>query len=388
MATIFKRFHKDLTTLKAHHWKYYFDVYSGCTHNCLYCLYRKNPSFGSYASVKSEDFLSKIENELDEICSESSSPGIFYMGATSDIYQPLEKDLNLTRDVIKLFLKRRLPLVLGTKSTLILKDLDILSQMASKELIEVSITLITLDEKLAKIIEPNAPSVENRLNLISNLTEANIPVSIHVAPFIPKHFTDSDLRNFIVKLRDVGAVGMYSCILGIRKSYASEFFNAISKYDTKFSNELRKMYIIKDNDSAKSPWSNLVYKEMKQLSKICQEENFEFYCEHIPVLDTNSREGGIFNFKLPTTGDMYRKFFPNEKIEFDELGAFLRGYPTFDESYIKLVSQLWNEGKLFQDTYFYPINESNIQYNNAPLIKAYEHRNYIDLKVNEVMTCD
>ncbi|HBV33508.1 TPA: hypothetical protein DEB72_03260 [Patescibacteria group bacterium] len=216
---ILKRFHKDVATLKAHHWKHFFDLYHSCSHNCVYCLYRQDENFGKCIPIPGVT-ADKIATELDNI----KSAGITYLGATSDVYQPMEKRLQLVRPVLKMFTEKQLPLILATKSMLIRRDIDLLSRLAADGLVEVSISIITLDESFAKLLEPGAPSPSKRVSLARELISSGIPVSFHVAPFIPGYFNDAVLRQFIYSLRDTKATGVYSCILGMRSAYKEEPF--------------------------------------------------------------------------------------------------------------------------------------------------------------------
>jgi DNA repair photolyase len=129
---IMKRFHKDLVTLKAHHWKNFFDLYRGCLHNCSYCLYRRNEAFGREIQPIKGVNTDRLAEELDAV----KPVGITYLGAISDVYQPIEEKLRLTRSMIEVFCKKHLPLIIATKVSLILRDIDLLTYLASKGLVE------------------------------------------------------------------------------------------------------------------------------------------------------------------------------------------------------------------------------------------------------------
>lgn len=374
---ILKRFHKDITTLKAHHWKNFFDLYRGCSHNCTYCLYRYDESFGKNVVPISRVNASRLAEELDNI----KPAGITYLGAISDIYQPMEERLELVRPILSVFYEKRLPLVIATKSLLIRRDIDLLSLLAKDGLIEVSITLITLDEDFAKLLEPNAPIPKERLNIVRELTSNGISVSFHVSPFFPRYFNDVSLQEFITALQKTGASGAYGCILGMRRPYKKNVLQSVRIIDSALAEYLSEIYKETGGPNAVSPLAQVVFAEMERFSRICKDCGFEFYCEHIPPLDTNTRTGGIFRFKLPTTGDMYRHFKEQGKQEviFDELEEYLANFSAVDEEYRSLVVNLWQAGVLFQDTNLVPASTKPEKYVFTDSIK---------LKVGEVMTCD
>ncbi len=375
--TILKRFHKDVTTIKAHQWKHFFDLYQGCSHNCAYCLYRQNENFGRCIPIP-DVTADQLAVELDNV----KPAGITYLGATSDIYQPIEKGLQLVRPILEVFCKKQLPIILATKSLLIRRDIDLLSRLAIDGLIEISITIITLDESFTKLLEPGAPSPSERLELARELTSNGIPVSFHVSPFIPSYFSDVALRKFVYALRKTKATGVYSCILGMRRAYKDTLIKKISTANQVLAKYLMGIYNEPKTPGAVSPLAHIVSTEMERFSQICHECGLEFYCEHLPYLDTNTRTKGIFQFKLPTVGDIYRHFIKvgKQEVQLSDLEDYLVDFPAVDEAYRSLVIDLWQAGILFQDTYFAAVG-----------IKPHEKYVLMDsvqLAVSEVMTCD
>jgi DNA repair photolyase len=293
----------------------------------------------------------------------------------------MEKELQFVRPILEVFCKKRLPIILATKSLLIRRDIDLLSRLAADGLIEVSITMITLDESFAKLLEPGAPSPSERLELVRELTSSGIPVSFHVSPLIPGYFSDAALRKFVYVLRETKAIGAYSCILGMRRAYKDTLIKKIGTANQALAKYLVGIYNEPKTPCAISPLACVVSGEMERFSQICRECGFEFYCEHLPYLDTNTRTGGISRFKLPTIGDIYRHFIElgKQEVQLSDLEDYLVDFPAVDEIYHSLVVDLWQAGILFQDTRFGAVG--------IKPCKKYILTDSVQLTVSEVMTC-
>lgn len=390
---IFRRFHRDIVTLKAHHWKYWFDLYSGCAHNCQYCLYRRDESFSEDIRPLLSDPVRQLKEALQRL---SDVKGIFYLGATSDIYQPIERETRQARQTLQLFFDLELPIVLGTKSPLILRDLDILEAMARRNLVEVSITIISLDPAFARFVEVGAPTIEERLETARELSSFGIPVNFHVAPLIPNYFNDYELVEFVSTLRDTGAVGMYSCILGIRRAYRQSFFDSMMKLNPSLARYLESVYISEEKTHAALPFEDIVLKEMTRLRDVCCQAGFDFFCEHIPAFDSRTRTGGIFGAKLPTTGDMYRYLVSLGKEEYlqTDLIDFTSQFPSADSSFTDLVLNEWQAGRLFEGTYLHPyrVGDNRLACEQSSDRSQSVHHYYLtsqlDTSLSEVLTCE
>ncbi len=164
--------------------------YQGCEHGCVYCYARNtHPYWGYSAGV---DFEQKIlvkrnaapllEAELRKKNWKASA--VMFAGNT-DIYQPAERRFGITRACLEVFWKYRHPAGLITKNSLILRDLDLLRQMAAENLVHVAISITTLQEDLRQFLEPRTASVAQRLRTVEMLSEAGIPVLVMMAPIIP-----------------------------------------------------------------------------------------------------------------------------------------------------------------------------------------------------------
>ena len=164
--------------------------YRGCEHGCVYCYAR--PSHAYVDLSPGLDFETKIFYKADAaqlLREEISRPGYrcrtIMLGANTDPYQPLEKRLHVTRDILEVLLEARHPVGVITKGALVLRDLDLLRELAARRLAQVTVSVTTLDPELKRTLEPRTASPQARLRVVSELARANVPVGVFAAPMIP-----------------------------------------------------------------------------------------------------------------------------------------------------------------------------------------------------------
>ncbi|MBI3511535.1 MAG: PA0069 family radical SAM protein [Bacteroidetes bacterium] len=163
--------------------------YQGCEHGCVYCYARNTHTYWGYSAGL--DFERKIivkENAAEILAKELSNPKripepIMFAGNT-DIYQPVERKLGITRKMLEVLLKFRHPVGMITKNALIRRDLDLLSEMAKLKLVHVMISITGVDEEFRMKTEPRTASYKQRFETVQQLSQAGIPVGVMVAPII------------------------------------------------------------------------------------------------------------------------------------------------------------------------------------------------------------
>jgi DNA repair photolyase len=172
------------------------NAYRGCEHGCVYCYARPTHEYLGFSSGL--DFETKIMVKEDapellrkELSSAQWKPQVLALSGVTDCYQPVEKKRQLTRRCLEVLLEFRNPVVIVTKNYLVTRDVEILSELARYQCVGVTISLTTLDAKLASLMEPRASSPARRLAAIKALAEAGIPVGYLQAPMIPG-VTDSE----------------------------------------------------------------------------------------------------------------------------------------------------------------------------------------------------
>jgi DNA repair photolyase len=164
--------------------------YQGCEHGCIYCFAR--PTHAYWNLSPGLDFETRIfyKPGLAQLLGrELAAPGYackpINLGANTDPYQPAEREHRATRALLEVLLAHRHPVTIVTKGALILRDVDLLSQLAARRLVFVHVSLTTLDDDLKRALEPRAAAPQARLRMIRELSAAGVPVGVLLAPTIP-----------------------------------------------------------------------------------------------------------------------------------------------------------------------------------------------------------
>ncbi len=183
--------------------------YRGCEHGCIYCFARPFHEFLGFSSGL--DFETKLMAKPDapsllkkELANPKWKPEPIVMSAITDIYQPIEHKMQITRQCLEILAECAQPVTTMTKSTLVLRDTDLWQKLASKNAGRVTVTLVSLDHDLAQRLEPRASSPMARLRIIRELTQAGVPVSVNIAPIIPG-LTDTELPAILEAIAEAGA---------------------------------------------------------------------------------------------------------------------------------------------------------------------------------------
>jgi DNA repair photolyase len=164
--------------------------YKGCEHGCIYCYARTTHSYLDLSPGR--DFETQLyykPHAARLLRAELARPDYavepLAIGVNTDAYQPIERVLKVTRSVLELLLELKHPLTLITKSALILRDLDLLEQLAAERLVAVMVSLTTLDDELKRRMEPRTAGPQQRLGVVKELSTHRVPVGVMLAPIIP-----------------------------------------------------------------------------------------------------------------------------------------------------------------------------------------------------------
>ena len=183
--------------------------YRGCEHGCIYCFARPTHArLGLSAGLDFETRLFYKENAAALLRAELAKPSYrcaeIVLGANTDAYQPIERRLKLSRQILEVLSETRHPVSILTKSALIERDIDIIAPMAERGLARIFISVTTLDAKTARTMEPRAAAPQRRLKAIETLSRAGIPVGALIAPVVPM-LTDHELERIMASVKEAGA---------------------------------------------------------------------------------------------------------------------------------------------------------------------------------------
>jgi len=190
--------------------------YRGCEHGCSYCYARPPHSYLGLSPgldfetrlIAKRGLAERLAQELD---SPRYRPAMMALGTITDAYQPLERELGLTRQVLQVLHDCGHPMSVVTKGSGIERDIDLLAAMAQRQQARVAVSITTLDTDLARRMEPRAAAPWRRLRTIRTLVEAGIPVGVSVSPQIP--FINDDMEQVLAAAREAGATSAFYVVL-------------------------------------------------------------------------------------------------------------------------------------------------------------------------------
>ena len=191
--------------------------YRGCEHGCIYCYARPTHSYLNLSP--GIDFETRIIAKVnaaqrlrEAFSARSYAPMSLNIGSVTDAYQPAERKLGITRQVLEVCRDFRHPFSLITKSAGVERDIDLIAPMAADRLAAVYVSITTLDPALARVMEPRAAAPDRRLRTIEKLAKAGIPVGVSVSPVIP-FLNEPELERILEAARDAGASSAFSIVI-------------------------------------------------------------------------------------------------------------------------------------------------------------------------------
>lgn len=209
--------------------EYSMNPYEGCEHGCSYCYARNtHPYWGYNAGLDFERVILVKKNAPELLRKELQKKNwkvspIMFSGNT-DCYQPIERKLEITRNMLKVLLDFKHPIGIITKNSLIQRDIDILQEMAKLNLVHAVISITTLNEELRRKMEPRTASAIKRLQTVEALTKAGIPVSVNIAPIIPG-LNDIEIFSIAKAAAAYGALGINYTIVRLTGEVEPVFTN-------------------------------------------------------------------------------------------------------------------------------------------------------------------
>jgi len=207
--------------------------YQGCEHGCIYCYARNTHEFWGYSAGL--DFERKILVKKDapklleaKLKSKRWKACTIVLSGNTDCYQPAEEKFEITRACLEVFLKYRHPVGIITKNALILRDLDVLKELAKDQLIGINVSVTSLSEKTRRILEPRTTTIKKRLETIRVLSENGIPVNAMLAPIIPG-INSHEIMNLAKAVSDNGALSFAFTVVRLNGAIGQIFTDWIHK---------------------------------------------------------------------------------------------------------------------------------------------------------------
>ena len=254
------------------------NIYRGCLHGCIYCDSRSD----CYQMKHKFEDIEVKENApelLEKTLSSKRKPCMIGTGAMSDPYIPLEKDLRIMRKCLEIIEKYSFGVTVHTKSSSVMRDIDILEKINRKSKSVLQMTLTTADEKLCKILEPNVSTTEERVNTLKEFQKAKIPTVVWLSPFLPfindtKENIDGLLKYCIdAKIRGIICFGIG---LTLRDGDREYFYSRLDKH---FPN-MKERYIYTYGNSYQLTSSNNNVL-MNRISEVCRNHGIMFGVENV-----------------------------------------------------------------------------------------------------------
>jgi DNA repair photolyase len=236
---------------------YSVNPYQGCEHGCVYCYARNSHEYWGFNA--SLDFESKLISKPNapellrkRFLSRNWKPETIVMSGNTDCYQPIEKKLKITRGLLKVFLEFGNPVGIITKNILILRDIDLLTELAKENLVRVIFSITSLDEELRQKLEPRSVTSFKKLQAIRKLRDKGIPVSVMLSPVIPG-LNDHEIPSIIRESSHSGADDIHMTMIRLNGVIATIFRDWLIRYypekEQKIINQIKSMHAGKLNES-------------------------------------------------------------------------------------------------------------------------------------------
>ena len=243
------------------------NIYRGCEHGCKYCY-----ALYSHDYLNDGNFFDNVyykKNIIKYLEEELSSPSwkreVVNIGGVTDSYQPIEKERKLMREILKLMIKYKTPVIISTKSDLILRDIDLIDELSKITYVNVAFTVTTMNENLRKELEPFGCPSKKRFDVLKEFSRTNASRGVHLMPIIP-YLTDSyDNLDEIYRLASEAKVDyvlpgtLY--LIGKTKPY---FLNFVKDYDKEIYDKISSLY---KKGGAGDEYKEKLYKNVNEIKE-------------------------------------------------------------------------------------------------------------------------
>jgi DNA repair photolyase len=226
-------------------YKYDLNIYRGCKHGCKYCY-----ALYSHKYLDSKDYHKDIyikTNIVEELEKQISKPSwkrdVISIGTVSDSYQDVEKNCKIMREILKVLIKYKTPTIISTKSDLILRDFDLIKELADLTPVNIASTILTTNENIKNLIEPETPSVSNRFKFLKKLKNTNASIGLHMMPVLP-YLTDS-YENIDLLFKKASEINVDYVLPGTLNLYGKtklEYFKFLKETNMDIYNKTKELF--------------------------------------------------------------------------------------------------------------------------------------------------
>lgn len=255
--------------------------YQGCEHGCVYCYARNSHEYWGYSA--GIDFESRIVVKKNAPAllrkffeNKSWEPATISLSGNTDCYQPIERRMKITRALLEICLEYRNPVGIITKNALVLRDLDIIKELASMNLVRVFTSITSLDEGLRQVMEPRTASYRSRLKVVETLSKEGVPTGIMNAPLIPG-LNDMHMHDVLKSASDAGAKWAGYTLVRLNGAIGNIFkdwlYKAFPDRADKVWNQICDCH---DGQVSDSRWGNRITGDGKYAELI--RDQFKLYC--------------------------------------------------------------------------------------------------------------
>jgi DNA repair photolyase len=212
---------------------YSMNPYQGCEHGCTYCYARPTHEYWGYSAGLDFEKIILVKKSAAKLLEETFQkknwePKPIMLSGNTDCYQPCESKFEITRELLKVFLKYKHPVSIITKNALISRDLDILTELAKLNLVNVSLSITTLNEDLRRVLEPRTATAKRKLETVELLSNNNIPVNVMMAPIIPG-LNNHEIFNIVKEISERGALSAYYTVVRLQGPNQQIFTDWVTK---------------------------------------------------------------------------------------------------------------------------------------------------------------
>lgn len=242
------------------------NIYRGCEHSCCYCY-----AMYSHKYLGEDDFFNdiyvktNIVEELEkELKSDNWKKEIVNIGGVTDSYQPAEAQYKLMPDILKLMIKYKTPIIISTKSDLILRDYNLIEELSKITYVNIASTITTTDENIRQKIEPKSSPTIERFKFLKEFRNTNASVGVHVMPIIP-YITDNErnIDEICASTREIGAHYLLPGTLYLRGNTREYFFEFLQKEFPEKYDYLLKLY---PKGAADSGYKDKLYEMVNRIT--------------------------------------------------------------------------------------------------------------------------